>query len=414
MKRNKTEFTQEEWDEFGTTELRMDHFVEVDGVRFEPKDRGVEIKNEVLAKALQEKKENLRNLEFSTEELIALNVNGLSFSSYIKVGDKFYKPVATGGTELQNDGLATALQQKAKFSREELKDFKVSHELSYESFIKVRKQDGSDAYFKPAEAIEWPAESVQHDYGKYGQPICENCKELGLDFSTIWANLHYILHEKASEKDCFNGIRDRDRAGMVLADFLELDQFKALRDKMQLQRDKLEALLVALRLYTSHSFPAINIPLRKARKPHPLPATVICIDDGIKKLGSLADQATARIEFFRGFTDTQTSSDFRTEGGSQAAPMSTTTDYRVAVGYAIRRGKKDGSLLMKLVTTNNLERGSDLTFLSMFPGESETLFPPLTFVQPTGRTQVIECRQGTLVFKLTIVEAKTTLPQSAE
>ena len=66
---------------------------------------------------------------------------------------------------------------------------------------------------------------------------------------------------------------------------------------------------------------------------------------------------------------------------------------------------------MKIVTSNNLQRGADLTFVSMFPGESETLFPPLTFMQPTGKQQVVEVKQDNGdMFKLTIVEVTTTLP----
>ena len=92
--------------------------------------------------------------------------------------------------------------------------------------------------------------------------------------------------------------------------------------------------------------------------------------------------------------------------------MSTTRDYRVACGYAVRKGKTDGALLMKIVTTNNLQRGADLSFLSMFPGEAETLFPPLTFVQPTGKVQKMDFKNsnGDVSFKLTILEATTTLP----
>ena len=47
----------------------------------------------------------------------------------------------------------------------------------------------------------------------------------------------------------------------------------------------------------------------------------------------------------------------------------------------------------------------------MFPGEAETLFPPLTFMQCTGKEQVMEFplpNGGT--FKLCIIEVKTTLP----
>ena len=88
------------------------------------------------------------------------------------------------------------------------------------------------------------------------------------------------------------------------------------------------------------------------------------------------------------------------------APMSTSKKAAVAVGYAIRKGVKNGALLMRLKTKNSLERGAELTWLSVFPGEAETLYPPLTFMQPTGREQVIEY-DG---IKLTVVECTTTLP----
>ena len=33
---------------------------------------------------------------------------------------------------------------------------------------------------------------------------------------------------------------------------------------------------------------------------------------------------------------------------------------------------------------------SDISWLSAFPGEKEVLFPPLTFLKPTGRAEVVE------------------------
>ena len=35
------------------------------------------------------------------------------------------------------------------------------------------------------------------------------------------------------------------------------------------------------------------------------------------------------------------------------------------------------------------ERGADVAWLSAFPGEKEVLFPPLTYLSPTGRTQKV-------------------------
>ena len=73
-------------------------------------------------------------------------------------------------------------------------------------------------------SVAWPPESVSHARGSYGQPMCEQCKTLYLDFSSIWADLCYILFERASETVCFNGTRDEGNAGKDLDDFMELEQ----------------------------------------------------------------------------------------------------------------------------------------------------------------------------------------------
>jgi len=85
----------------------------------------------------------------------------------------------------------------------------------------------------------------------------------------------------------------------------------------------------------------------------------------------------------------------------QLAPMSTTTDMKTAIDYSISKE----SLLFKIVTRNKLQRGADLQWVSAFPSETEILYPPLTYLQPTGRTQVVQvdaCR-------VTVVEVYPTL-----
>ena len=159
--------------------------------------------------------------------------------------------------------------------------------------------------------------------------------------------------------------------------------------------------LVALRFYTSHSYVAINNWMRmqcqdcdenfEAAEQHPLSAIVTLCSDGIQTLCSLnaeKKEATTEKIFYRGMKDLQLSEAFLESGGTEYGLMSSTTDVKIAVGYAVRKGESGTSLLLKIVTRNNLQRGADLSFLSMFPGESETLFPPLTFLQPTGRKQV--------------------------
>ncbi len=71
--------------------------------------------------------------------------------------------------------------------------------------------------------------------------------------------------------------------------------------------------------------------------------------------------------------------------------MSTTSNIRNAVAY----GMGKNSIIFKIVTRNLLQRGAKLEWLSVFPAEEEILFPPLTYLQPTGRIQVIEIHKCT-------------------
>ena len=79
--------------------------------------------------------------------------------------------------------------------------------------------------------------------------------------------------------------------------------------------------------------------------------------------------------------------------------MSTTTDLRVALSYSM----SPCSLLFKVHTKSFLQRGADLQFLSAFPAEREILFPPLTFLRPTGKKTVLEFHDR---FRFTVVEVE--------
>jgi serine/threonine protein kinase len=206
-----------------------------------------------------------------------------------------------------------------------------------------------------APAVAWPESQVTHDWGKYGQPICDACKKYGLDHSAISADFNYVLYETSSEKQYPNGVRDKDRAGKSIDDFWKMPQSK--RTKMH----KSEA--VALRFYSSPSFPAVTNPLRDPDRTtqHPLAAIVYCIFTAIRKQLALhaedQDAAIKEVIVWRGFSDMQISDNFQKYGGSEFAPMSTSTDPSVAVGYAVRKSQTDGALLMRIVTKNNLQRG---------------------------------------------------------
>ena len=89
--------------------------------------------------------------------------------------------------------------------------------------------------------------------------------------------------------------------------------------------------------------------------------------------------------------------DFGAKGGCELAPMSTTTDLMVALEYS----KSEFPFILKVRSSGFHDRGADISWLSAFPGEKEVLFPPLTYLKPTGRAEVVgQC---------TVVEVTPTL-----
>ena len=71
--------------------------------------------------------------------------------------------------------------------------------------------------------------------------------------------------------------------------------------------------------------------------------------------------------------------------------MSTTTKLEIAVQYS----DATHSLLLKLRTDSFMLRGASIQFLSAFPEEEEVLYPPLTFLKPTGRSLSITIKGRT-------------------
>lgn len=89
------------------------------------------------------------------------------------------------------------------------------------------------------------------------------------------------------------------------------------------------------------------------------------------------------MDLWRGMRDMKLEEDFAQKGGTEFAMMSTTKDLSIAVQYG---SGGNTCLLVKITTEDFKTRGADLTYLSAFPGEREYLFPPLTYLKPTGRT----------------------------
>ena len=144
----------------------------------------------------------------------------------------------------------------------------------------------------------------------------------------------------------------------------------------------------------------LNVPLRELgkamanradsnadayRESHPLPVTISFLTAAIGKLRAVgADEgAVSRVDLWRGMRDTAVPASFMESGGTELAPMSTTTSMQMALQYAL----SERSLLLKLRTDSFMNRGASVKVFSAFPTESEVLYPPLTYLRPTTREE---------------------------
>ena len=142
--------------------------------------------------------------------------------------------------------------------------------------------------------------------------------------------------------------------------------------------------VLALRLYTTAAFRSLNGPMRDTARvgPHALSVTVNCIAEGIRRLRAVdaaSADANEEVILYRGLKDLKVPASFLKSGGTELAPMSTTTDLAVALKYSASAGS---SVLLRIATSSFMARGADLTWLSAFPAEREKLYPPLTYLEP--------------------------------
>ena len=228
----------------------------------------------------------------------------------------------------------------------------------------------------------------------------------------------YVRHQEAGSspttfgnspypRDCDrDGLRaDRMASsgrGMRLADFVAHQS--AVAAKLS------DAHVLALRLYSTAAFRSINGPLRdtsRDRPPHPLPVTCHFLMQALSRLRAVGNEAgsTPRtIDLFRGVSGRALLDEFHRKGGTELSPMSTTTDLSVAVQYS-KPTAQGTSLIFKIKTTNFMDRGGDIQFLSAFPAEREFLYPPLTFLQPTGVADEVTVSG----LKFTVIEVEARL-----
>ena len=102
---------------------------------------------------------------------------------------------------------------------------------------------------------------------------------------------------------------------------------------------------------------------------HGLPVTVTLLRDALGKLRAVEadhsrDSVLRRVELYRGMRDVTAPASFMDQGGTELAPMSTTSNLSVAMKYSASAR----SVLLRLITESFYERGPDISFLSAFPG----------------------------------------------
>jgi len=134
----------------------------------------------------------------------------------------------------------------------------------------------------------------------------------------------------------------------------------------------------------------MNAPLRDEKRfasgqRHPLPATVAFLRDALAKLRQVAaqsDMANEEVLLYRGMRDVVLPEGFLEHGGTELAPMSTTTELTMATQYAMSKN----AVLLRFRTKNFMVRGPDISWVSAFPDEGEHLFPPLCYLEPQRDT----------------------------
>jgi hypothetical protein len=196
--------------------------------------------------------------------------------------------------------------------------------------------------------------------------------------------IDYVMNQRTSEKTYPNGIRDHGRNGVRPVHFTS----HPIAQEAVLSATE----VFALRIYTTLAYKDMNNPLRDdnrytRRRQVPLPVLSYLATEAIKKLRALRARSLQQNQVvWRGLRNVKVSQEFMHHGGTELAFMSTTTDLRVAVRYSLSRH----SVLLKVSAPNFMSLGADLQWLSAFPGEAEMLFPPLTYLQPTGRTDRVD------------------------
>jgi hypothetical protein len=191
-----------------------------------------------------------------------------------------------------------------------------------------------------------------------------------------WKRFEYVYRQGAEPFVQKNGAkRDMHNKGWTLERFCE--------QRQALTAGLTKAHVLALRLYTSNSYPRINNPLRDQEQPHPFPATTYYIASALQKLrvcnDDAADAGNPRT-FWRGMAAVNMPEEVRAQGGAELACLSTSTSAAEARKWAL---SKDGlcPLLFKVTARDFMSWGIDIRWLSLYAEEGEALFPPMTYLK---------------------------------
>ena len=141
--------------------------------------------------------------------------------------------------------------------------------------------------------------------------------------------------------------------------------------------------VLALRLYTTSSYAAINGPMRTVppTQPHPFAATTFFVSEAIKKLRVVEARTPGGMQprtLWRGVQGLSLTEKFVENGGTEFACMSTSASETTAAEFA-KAGQNP--MLFKYDTKNCADRGADIAYLSVYAHEAEVLYPPLTFLR---------------------------------
>ena len=99
-------------------------------------------------------------------------------------------------------------------------------------------------------------------------------------------------------------------------------------------------------------------------------------------------------------------SEFRGLASTRVLPCTSVVE-AASLGSARRRIAAHSSALSALWAMK--ARGAELSFLSAFPGEQEVLYPPLTYMRPTGKVSTHRLGRG----DVRIVEVVPHFPSGA-